>query len=95
MATLHYLVADIMDEFSARCVGKLQLADSTMADSNVLRDSIVLFVKLSRRIVGNVSVRFTRDALFARSNRCRVEHAPMRIVSFLESLRVKSETNVM
>lgn len=38
-----------MDEFSARCVGELQSADSTTMDSDILRDSIVLLVKLPRR----------------------------------------------
>lgn len=38
-----------MDEFSARCVGKLQLADSTTTDPDILRDPIVLLVELLRR----------------------------------------------
>lgn len=38
-----------MDEFSARCAGNLQLANSTTTDSDTQRDSIVLHVKLSRR----------------------------------------------
>lgn len=37
-----------MDEFSVRCVGKLQLPDNTTKDSDT-RDSIVLLAKLSRR----------------------------------------------
>lgn len=38
-----------MDEFRARCVGKLQLPDNTTMDSDT-RDPIVLLVKLSRRL---------------------------------------------
>lgn len=68
-----------MDEFSARCVGNLQLANSTTADSDTQQSSIVLRVKLSRRPAetyprASVAMHYSRD-----QSRYYIEHAGLKL----------------